>query len=378
MKTRQFYIWVGLACLGLVTVFACQNMTSNTQAHTGTDKEEITPKAKFEPSDNKILLFAGQELEAIGGTDKYSNGYFNHFAKPAGFTMYTGFAGTETEGTGLQGLYEPSDVGAGINHIELLTKNKNFNNTILAIGLSMVNEEHNIAEGFHDDQIYKLGGFIKSLDKRPVFLRIGYEFDGEWNHYDSASYIGAFRRIKDKLDSLDINNVAYIWQATGWGSSKEQMMKYYPGDNYVDWCSFSYFGVPEGELYNHEPMLTIAREKSKPVFIAESTPMLDVPADNKSSAYLDLSIPNHAQRAWNEWFIPYFKMIEKNKDVVKAVHYINCNWQGQPMWQKDSPFSRIDARLSLNDSIANSWREETNKDLYVKSYDKLYDDLWTN
>ena len=60
--------------------------------------------------------------------------------------------------------------------------------------------EEKVADGTHDVYIDRLGDFLLSLGKRPVFLRIAYEFDGDpWNHYDRETTIVAYKRIVDRL-----------------------------------------------------------------------------------------------------------------------------------------------------------------------------------
>ena len=49
----------------MLFLFACHD-----QVHPpATTKDGKRQLAKFEPSDGRVLLFVGQELEAIGGTD---------------------------------------------------------------------------------------------------------------------------------------------------------------------------------------------------------------------------------------------------------------------------------------------------------------------
>ena len=72
---------------------------------------------------------------------------------------------------------------------------------------------------------------------------------------------------------------------------------------------------------------------------------------------MKLSNPNQAQMAWDEWFVPFFKTIDDNSDVVKAVHYINCHWDSHRMWFDNPTFKGIDARLHLSDTISKRWVE---------------------
>ncbi len=41
-----------------------------------------------------------------------------------------------------------------------------------------------------------------------------------------------------------------------------------------------------------------------------------------------------ADEIWNEWYAPFFQYIHDNSDVIRALAYINANWDSQPMWSK--------------------------------------------
>jgi hypothetical protein len=175
------------------------------------NKEEQEVKlAKFEPKDG-VLLFVGQELEAVGGLKEFNDGYLDYFDKPAGWTTYTNInPGEESFGRiqeGLDGLLETADWGDNDYNATLQLSNSNFENMALAIGLQYVNHEEKVADGTHDKYIYKLANFLKSLGERPVFLRIAYEFDGEpWNHYAKEPTIKAYKRMVDILRKEGVTN----------------------------------------------------------------------------------------------------------------------------------------------------------------------------
>lgn len=336
------------------------------------------PLAKFEPEGEKVILFVGQELEAIGGLEAYNDGYFDHFPTPGGFTMYTNIRpGDESFGhtyKGLDGLTTTDDWGDSPSNMSLQIADQNFENCALAIGFELVNNEEKIASGEHDAYILRLGEWLKNLGRRPVFLRIGYEFDGHsWNHYDKVEYVKAYRRIKDKLDAMQVTNVAYVWQSTGWVTPFDLLEEWYPGDDYVDWCGYSFFA-----RYEEAKMIDFAREKGKPVFIAEATPTISdhtVKFDGKTRKTF-LSDPNEAKEAWEKWFSPFFQTIHENADVIKAISYINCNWKDHPMWKENKTFQEIDARLHLSKDISEKWLKETNTDRYLKASPELFDLLY--
>ena len=349
------------------------------------EKLESTERklAKFEPKDGEVLLFVGQELEAVGGLEKYSDGYLDHFDTPAGWTTYTNInPGEESFGRiqeGLDGLYETHDWGDNDYNATLQLEDEDYKDMALAIGLQFVNHEEKVADGTHDKYIDQLGDFLLSLGKRPVFLRIAYEFDGDsWNHYDRESTLTAYRRMVDMLRAKGVENTAYVWQSTGtMAPDEEHLEKWYPGDDYVDWLGISFFNG-----WKKQKMIPFARKKGKPVFIAEATPTssdkINDPNENQGmTKEMKLNIPEQAEMAWDEWFVPFFKTVDDNPDVVKAIHYINCHWNSHPMWVDNPTFKNVDARLQLSDTISNRWRTITSKPKYIKSspdlYNKMYD-----
>lgn len=90
---------------------------------------------------------------------------------------------------------------------------------MIAVGLAIVGNETDIASGKYNRKLDIIGEWFKKLAPRPVFLRIGYEFDGtDWNHYVPETYIPAYKHIKDHFDAAGIRNVAYVWQSKGDGT----------------------------------------------------------------------------------------------------------------------------------------------------------------
>jgi glycosyl hydrolase family 26 len=269
------------------------------------------PNDGLDPS-GRTSLFVGQELGAVGGMSDYNQGYADYVGTPAGVTIYTG-------------LRNPIDRGSGV----LYLNNPRFDRSMLAIGLNLVDDLPNVVSGARDANITQLGNFIKQAD-RPVFLRIGYEFDGSWNHYDKAQYIQAFRRIMDRLHAQGVNNVVSVWQSSGYTTNPATLMQWYPGDDYVDWAAYSYFNQSNRSL----GMLDIARERGKPVMIAEATPQRN----------LSLGDPN---AHWNAWFQGFFQHIHANQDVIKAVAYINTRWFDQAAWDAGWGDSRVQIRPEI-------------------------------
>ncbi|MEO0895297.1 MAG: 1,4-beta-xylanase [Bacteroidota bacterium] len=333
-------------------------------------QEAERPLAKFEPPVGTCLFFVGQDLGATGGLDEYTDGYCDHFQTPAGVTVYSNLSpGGESFGyynKGLDGLTNKASWGAGDCWAQAYLDDSTYQHTVMAIGLSLVNHEKRIAKGEHDDLIKELGEWIKSSN-RPIFLRIGYEFDGwSWNHYHKKSYLKAWERIHSIFEEMKVENVALVWQSKGTGSGQEILEDWYPGDEIVDWCGYSYFGNPD------EEMLTFARKHQKPVFIAEATPVRQI-----DDLYFDTDLKKDeiAQRVWREWFDPFIQTLQDNQDVVKAFSYINVNWSIQPMWIINPTFQKVDSRIQVSEYITKRWLEEINKERYIKAYEDLWEML---
>lgn len=368
--------------LFLFSLLCCQFQNDATDQTSKQAKPEGTniKRTKFEPEDGKCILFVGQEMTAIGGLDDYNDGYLDHFKRPGGFTMYTkirpgdeefGFTYKDTP----SGIFTDDDWGDSPSNMSRQVADEDFSNMALAIGFEMVNHEGKIASGAHDSIVMVLGDWIKSLGDRPVFLRIGYEFGGAWNHYDREDYIVAFKRIKDMYDKAGINNIAYVWQSHGWDEPMDYLESWYPGDDYVDWCSYSFFS-----RFDETNMIEFARKHGKPVLIGEATPTISTDSVKTTGMTEEtiLSNPTQAEEAWEKWFLPFFQTIEENPDVVKAVSYINCHWKANRMWSNNPTFKRVDARLQINPEIAKRWKEKVYTDRYLHAVPDLYKQLNRN
>ena len=56
---------------------------------------------------------------------------------------------------------------------------------------------------------------------------------------------------------------------------------------------------------------------------------------------------------WDHWFGPLFELMDDNDDVIRALAYINANWDTQGMW--GPPYASGfwgDSRLEVNKPIA--------------------------
>jgi len=284
---------------------------------------------RFVPPDNNTLLFCGQN-----NTDSEEFVKINKKV-PAGFMIYTSLQN-------LEGLNEDVEYGTGKMSANFILTN--YKKAALQIGLFLVGSLDSVIDGSLDDNIKKLGEWITKTNV-PVFLRIGYEFDLPENYYEPDLYKQAFRYIVEKLDAQKVKNVAYVWHSYATYNIRK-IDQWYPGDEYVDWVAISYFANPQWF-----PMVQFAKEHNKPLMIAECSPALGTNATEADKI---------------KWYRILFKFIQSKN--VKALCYINANWDEQPMFEQ---YAWGNGKLDISDNITNFWLENISNERFVNS-DKLY------
>ena len=363
--------------------------------------------AKFLPPEGRILSIIGQDLEAV--RDYTAAG---KYPVPGGITNYFSlYLVRDPEkayaGIGLDNDLNPVDVEAdwwGSGPHSSWKAAREFEGSVLAIGLDLTEKyaENGLARlvaGEFDPEIDKLGGFLKKVGK-PVFLRIGYEFDGVWNegYHNAAKYTDAWRRIVDRLREQKVDNVAYVWQGSSSpaddaieGFFEPDLAQWYPGDKYVDWIGCSWFLLLE-EAGTHEQvhttqrqlldqLLAFARKHNKPMMIAEAAPqgyfiekkinanIADVVDGPAGEGVVD----KRPEEIWNEWFVPFFAFVHENADVIRAVAYINCYWDQQPMW--GPPYDSGlwgDSRVQADPLISERWLGEMKRTAWLHGGPSLF------
>ena len=306
-------------------------------------------QTKFVPPAGKILLIVGQTLEDI---NEYTASFPNE-PVPGGWATGWGIPSTD----GLANTVV-TDYGDSFNHQELVDR---FPNTVLQSGLWMVGMwgvAKDTADGVYDDVIRGFSTWAKTISS-PIYLRIGYEFDGWHNELEPSEYVTAYRRFVDITREEGVNNVAFVWHSYAAPPYKGYpLASWYPGDEYVDWVAVSLFG----HLYGPDPgpdanaVFDFAKAHKKPMMVAESGPILGILEGDLDS--------------WDRWFVNYFSLAyERN---IKAISFINTDFTRYPFlveagWQ--------DARLQNNETVAKAWFMETAKDRYLKQSPQLFGQL---
>ncbi|MEL7120485.1 MAG: glycosyl hydrolase [Bacteroidota bacterium] len=318
---------------------------------------EIDPEYVYEYEKTKYVPPAGKTLLVMGQTVERVNEYMDSFPDqpiPGGWSAY----GAVTEFVGIT-ENNTNQTGTTQNHQMLVDR---FPNTALHTAMWMVGT-WDVAErtynGEFDTVIHQFSQWFKTLD-RPVYLRIGYEFDGPHNEMEPEDYVKAYHHIVDYFRAEGVDNVAYVWHSYAAPPYKGySVTDWYPGDDYVDWVALSLFFQPyAGPHLNPEgnALVDFAKAHKKPVMLAETNPVN--------------GIEKEGTEIWDTWFKNFFTIAyEKN---VKAICFINEDWTnfnvaGLESWK--------DARLYNNSLVSKAWFEETNKDRYLKQSDDLFEQL---
>jgi len=112
----------------------------------------------------------------------------------------------------------------------------------------------------------------------PVFVRFGYEMNGDWNDYGTPEeFIDKFRIVHDVMER-EAPNVAMVWSPNSF--PEQNMADYYPGDEYVDWVGVSMYtvychnGDPQKPAFEEDPTDNLLHVYSlysqrKPIMISE-------------------------------------------------------------------------------------------------------------
>ena len=315
-------IWnrINVFCVALLMAFAVPGTCRSGETGGG-----------FVPSRGRLLII-GQQKDSI-------KKYIDEFGVvPAGFMLYTSIQE-------LDGLEHPEDKGAGVQYGQYWTDT--YPETVLQIGLYLVGTLPDILAGQYDGHIRKLGEWIRDTG-RPVYLRIGYEFDNKDNDYDPKLYPQAFRYIVTLFKKQGVTNAAFVWHSAAYSESEAGVMDWYPGDAFVDWFGVSFFATQQRKQV--EAFCALARDHGKPVMIAESSP---------AGLY--------TVRGKLEWLKHFFDLIEKQD--IKCVSYINSDWDRLPMF---AHMKWGNSRLQAPREVRDYWLSRVRDPSYLVSSPKLF------
>ncbi|TDE11140.1 endo-1,3-beta-xylanase [Jiangella asiatica] len=336
------------------------------------ESADAAPRDRFDavnvPSNEKVLFLMGQDSGTLSDFKADVLDVDETYPRPDGVTLYTNLVGSP-----LAGIYQPVDFGTGRTYFpETLAEYDGA----LAVGLYLKDCSLTPLKAIAGDPdvppdvIQQYQAWTDELiewlrdTNRDVYLRIGYEFDGEWNCYQPAEYKAAFRHIAERIDALGAGRVATVWQSAAWPvqvpgpydpTAAGHWNLWYPGDDAVDWVGIStFYGesydayqlacLPDAQLAAaprvvQDSVLDFARARNKPVMIAEAAPQAYDLGESTAGCIFasgepwDSRVPVSVDTIWSTWFAEFFAYIQDNRDVIRAVSYINTDWDSQQHWQ---------------------------------------------
>ena len=266
---------------------------------------EASARARLQPPAGRVLHGGGQEA---GDFESYSG--FLGARGPAVKMFYIGLGGLNETAPGTVAPWF-KDALAGL--VADAGADGAFIVPQIGLQLPLNGEERRVADGEYDNAIAALVLGLRSL-ARPAFLRIGYEFNGQWNGYAPVSYVGAYRRIAAQIrgDAVLNATVALTWD--GSCDTKVDPTPFFPGADVVDWQGVNVFsGDSDPSAISPQDCLWFwlsgNAASGTPLMIGESTPRGRNATDSAT---------------WS-WFEAVASMLDAYP-VVQLVNYIDTNW----------------------------------------------------
>lgn len=138
-----------------------------------------------------------------------------------------------------------------------------------------------IVAGRWDQYITQWGRDAAAFGK-PVMVRWGHEFNGDWYPWSVAKnaqspelYVEAYRRVHDLVRQAGATNLVWVWcpnadsvPAQGWNNPTLA----YPGDEYVDWIAvdgYDFDGIDTFHSKFERIYRSLTKAFNKPIYVGE-------------------------------------------------------------------------------------------------------------
>ncbi|MBU1050332.1 hypothetical protein KKG90_09955 [Candidatus Bipolaricaulota bacterium] len=252
------------------------------------------------------------------------------------------------------------------------------------LSLSMTDENGDpsdveIATTTKQDGVLEAIGAVIADYGEPLFIRLGFEFNGGWNGYTPGIYPIAYRKMVDLFTAAGVNQAAYIWCYEPDGPDDfdavvDGQPAWYPGDDYVDWFGLDLFKAEhftppatDRERTNAAYVrsirfLEMAENHGKPVMLSETAAAnIHVTADEDDPDLVD------GQSDWDAWFAPYFAFMVEYRQI-KGFLYMNQDYRGT-IYERDNGWG--DARIEVNSHILEQYRNVLRQERFLHADDGL-------
>ncbi len=304
-----------------------------------------------------VIFIAGQSREEFDDYVENVVGQGLHLPLPAGATIYTSLTGS--------GLDRPHANEPGDHHQDLRYLLRTNDPLLIQVGLWLSRDElFAIAEGREDVRVQALAQRLGTLG-RPVFVRIGYEFDGPHNRYPPEAFVNAYRAMARAMRAYP--SILLVWHSFALLPTYQEhdVMAWYPGDEYVDWIAVSFFQVDEDGYFkgsNRDRLVAIARQKGKPLMVAEASAVRYTQSQKRRTG----------EAYWDAWYEPFFRFIETNEEV-RAVSMINVDWDSQ---RQHAFLDWGDCRIQSDPVVLDRWRERLKAPYWIHRHPRLYNQAY--
>jgi hypothetical protein len=368
---REFLTTAGRSitrALAAGTLAAC---AGSPKANTQPAAPAPTTRNGIRPPNGQVLFIAGQGQAQLGGRplQGLGDGYLDHIATPpGGFTLYTSVAAMP-DFAGLNAVCGMPALQNSVLHLSVAW--------VSDTDLSTKINNRAITLGAFDQNIDRLANWC-ALQRRPILLRIGYEYDRAFPipgfHYDPDYFAQAFRRVVNRIRAAGADNVSTVMGSANPPGDLPWLPtapfdRFYPGDDYVDWLGCSMWRPADVAT----TILSEARKRRKPVLLAETTPTkFNIAKGMYFPFYAEISENVTAQQIWNAWHKPMIEFIRANRDVIAGWHYIADDWSNDPMFESWPPFVNCDARPWASGEFLEIWNAGMKDAMFLQASPKLF------
>ncbi len=183
---------------------------------------------------------------------------------------------------------------------------------VAQIAINFRGLEHDVSTGMRDPDLMVLADALHNIG-RPTLVVIGARFNATGALYEPSAYIGSFRHATDIMRKAHLN-CAMVWAPTARGLVNSQFMKWYPGDDVVDWWGLDFADERDFNSAGTKAFVDASVRHRKPVVISASAP------DAKSEAEA------------LKWYAAIFDLIRANP----AIKGISLPWPAKRLarWPK--------------------------------------------
>lgn len=214
------------------------------------------------PRNGETIHCGGQSADAFG---KYSE--FMQESSPSVFMTYVGLGG-------LQPSYF-SSLERQLANASTASGTPGYVIPQIGLALPEGKELAGVAAGRYSAEVATLVAGLKSLN-RPLFVRVGYEFNGQWNNYPAHDYVTAWDTIVGawRQDPTLNKTVAAVWDfSCDASATRLDPFLWKPRLEQPDWWGVNIFSgqsSPNGSCV--EAFVDKAEATGAPVMLGESSP----------------------------------------------------------------------------------------------------------